>query len=187
MNENTCKVEGCSTKIHAGGMCRIHYLRNHRYGSTEKKKCKREQLLEIGMSYCPRCKLDKPIEEFYKNKLRNHGKSTVYCKKCCSEKRKVEYSLYFKAFRNGYLKRTYGISNDDYDKILKKQNGGCGICGKICKDEKKLFPVDHDHKTGKIRGILCNSCNNGIGRFHDDVNKLNNAVRYLKHPTVTDA
>jgi hypothetical protein len=59
---------------------------------------------------------------------------------------------------------------------------------KTCsKNDRKQFPVDHDHKTGKIRGILCDSCNRGIGIFKDDVNKLNEAIQYLKHPTVTDA
>lgn len=62
-----------------------------------------------------------------------------------------------------------------------KQNHACAICGRIMKD--KLF-IDHCHKTGKIRGLLCPTCNAGLGFFRDDPNLLKNAVMYLSNKSV---
>ena len=186
MNENTCKVKNCSSKIHACGFCKIHYMRNHRYGSTEKKKTKRQKLLEIGMSYCPRCKLSKPIGDFYKSLSRKFGNLSTYCKICSSEKGKSTRPRYSKTLRNTYLKKAYGISNEDYERMLEKQNNSCAICGKICSDKEK-FPVDHDHKTKKVRGILCHVCNKGLGCFYDDISKLESAIKYLQSPTISHA
>lgn len=78
--------------------------------------------------------------------------------------------------------KTYGLSKDEYDKMVLKQNGKCYIC-------KKKQPlhinngelnIDHDHKTGKVRGLLCNSCNTGLGQFRDDRAALKRALRYLE-------
>ena len=70
----------------------------------------------------------------------------------------------------------YGISKADIVKLLDKQNNLCPICNSYIEDK---FYVDHDHKTGKIRGLLCNSCNGGLGLFKDTPIFLLNAIRYL--------
>ncbi len=75
------------------------------------------------------------------------------------------------------LKRAYGISYCDYLSMLSKQGGTCAICRRI-PDEETLF-VDHSHSTGLIRGLLCKSCNTGIGFFKEDVESLGRAIRYL--------
>lgn len=83
------------------------------------------------------------------------------------------------------LKRFYGITALDYEKMLKKQKGICPICRKQL--TLKRPPVDHCHKTGKVRAILCNSCNWGLGHFKDDIPTVKRAASYLrKHsPTAT--
>lgn len=86
------------------------------------------------------------------------------------------------------LKVRYNISSDDYNLMFQKQNGKCDICGNseiavhnFTKRNQSLA-VDHCHKTGKVRGLLCQDCNRGIGQFYDDVNRLENAIKYLlKH------
>lgn len=79
--------------------------------------------------------------------------------------------------KNWRLNKTYGITIDDYNKLLKHQNGVCAICGQFPDDG--ILVVDHNHKTNKIRGLLCHKCNFGIGIFRDSKTLLNNAVSYL--------
>ena len=77
-----------------------------------------------------------------------------------------------------HLKRMYGLTKDDYDRLLEAQNNGCAICGNPCDIHKKLS-ADHDHQTGRVRGLLCHRCNTGLGCFRDDPNRLLKAVEYL--------
>lgn len=94
---------------------------------------------------------------------------------------------YRRTSMNAHLKRKYGISFDDYDAMLTKQGGACMICGSTdsgreWKDGRvqrmKLF-VDHCHKTGVVRGLLCNNCNVGLAQFKDSPEILNKAISYL--------
>ena len=91
--------------------------------------------------------------------------------KVCTEHRK------YKAF----IKRTYGITYDEYVKLHESQNGKCAICESEISSSRstKLF-IDHDHATGVVRGLLCSKCNHGLGLFNDDERFLLNAIKYLK-------
>lgn len=80
--------------------------------------------------------------------------------------------------RNSRLKQ-YGINFEDYDRMFIEQNGCCAICGKHQTKEKKSLHVDHNHKTGKIRGLLCQKCNHGVGLFNDNLDLLKKAIEYL--------
>lgn len=80
------------------------------------------------------------------------------------------------------IKRKYDLSPEQYKKILDFQNGGCGICGKLPK--KYHLSVDHDHKTGLLRGILCSPCNRAIGILGDSVESLGKTISYLKSNNV---
>lgn len=79
------------------------------------------------------------------------------------------------------LKVRYDLSHEDYLKILEKQDGKCAICGREDNGYKGKIrlAVDHCHVTNKVRGLLCSSCNNGLGHFKDDVTLLQNALKYL--------
>ena len=77
------------------------------------------------------------------------------------------------------IKRLYGLTDIQYQELLKSQNGGCGICGKIKK--KYNLSVDHDHKTGKIRGLLCSPCNRALGILGDSSEALQKVLRYLNN------
>ena len=84
--------------------------------------------------------------------------------------------------RNAYLLRTYGIDLGRYNEILEKQGGGCKICAKTPEEEGKALAVDHDHKTGEVRGILCSYCNKyGVGRFRDP-DYVQRIADYLRGP-----
>ncbi|MGQ0832364.1 MAG: endonuclease VII domain-containing protein [Microthrixaceae bacterium] len=81
--------------------------------------------------------------------------------------------------RDAYYRRTYGIGADDVDEMLDSQNGGCAICGE--KPERLAsMHVDHDHAHGHLRGLLCLSCNQGLGQFRDDPEILLRAIVYLR-------
>jgi hypothetical protein len=88
--------------------------------------------------------------------------------------------------RDKYLRRTYGITLAQYDSLLKKQGGGCAICGKTPQQEKKNLAVDHIHIKGgggEIRGILCQYCNHRrVGRHIDSV-LVHRIAEYLDNHT----
>ena len=150
-----------------------------------------KQILELVSAIekkCPRCKKKFPIEEF--------GKSSYYCKSCAyfytkrwresnprwKESQKEYRKKAVDSIRNRYLKRTYDITLNDYHDMLKKQNYKCAICGS--EDAKNMykagtFCVDHDHETGKVRGLLCDLCNVGLGKFRDSSVFLSKASLYI--------
>lgn len=125
------------------------------------------------------------------NKPQFKSKICLKCKKeykpsnsrqyyCGSIKQKIGCS--YKTMRErdiGYwLAREYQITFEDFKELFKKQDGKCKICG-LTQDIKRLA-IDHDHKTKKIRGLLCDKCNRGLGHFNDDISMLELAIKYLK-------
>ena len=78
--------------------------------------------------------------------------------------------------REFHLRGKYGITSIEYDQLRVIQNGACALCFRT---DRKLG-VDHNHQTGKVRGLLCNSCNTALGAMNDDPDRLQNAIQYLK-------
>ena len=138
------------------------------------------------MKRCLICKEEKSKEEF-----RSQGKYlSSYCRPCNNEKQRQyraenreksnNYSKLYKhtdKCRDKMLKKTYGISLEDYNNLLKSQNNCCTICKS--RDNIRLS-VDHCHKTGKVRGLLCGRCNRVIGLMGENKKWLQNAVLYLE-------
>lgn len=82
--------------------------------------------------------------------------------------------------REAKLLKKYGITHDDYERLLKEQDGGCAICGtKDPRQRSEYFHVDHDHATGIVRGLLCSPCNQGLGYFQENVEVMARAIAYL--------
>ncbi len=73
----------------------------------------------------------------------------------------------------------YGISVEEYERMASEHAGKCGICLEPCKSKARLG-IDHDHRTGVVRGLLCDACNRGLGYFHDNPKKLRAAAQYLE-------
>ena len=84
--------------------------------------------------------------------------------------------------RRANLKRHYGITPEEYDAMLTKQNNCCAICKKE-NTANKSMPVDHCHKTGKVRQILCSNCNTAIGLLQEDPETLRAAIDYIERHT----
>jgi hypothetical protein len=86
--------------------------------------------------------------------------------------------------RSNYtLKNVYGVEHGWYDKTFEAQGKKCAICGRTDsgRANSKRLCVDHDHATGKVRGLLCHPCNSGIGKLKDDVTLLQSAIDYLQY------
>lgn len=84
--------------------------------------------------------------------------------------------------RTRYLLKRFGITHEQFEELLKKQDNACGVCRRPAKEFKSNLAVDHDHWTGEIRGILCNYCNRRVvGRYRKDFNAalLKAAYEYL--------
>ena len=79
--------------------------------------------------------------------------------------------------RDRHLRRAYGISIEEYERLFTSQRGRCAICG--CRPDTRPLEVDHDHKTGRIRGLLCRECNLALGKLGDNVKTLKKAVEYM--------
>lgn len=98
-------------------------------------------------------------------------------------KRKFEFLPHSVKQRREYaLLRDYGITQDQYDNLLRSQNGGCAICSSPVSGDLRRpnLHVDHNHTTGKVRGLLCMRCNVAIGSFSDDPILLMRAIKYLE-------
>lgn len=74
----------------------------------------------------------------------------------------------------------YGLTVADYEALFERQGGACGICRE--EPGESRLDIDHDHVTGRVRGLLCQNCNTGLGQFDDQITKLLAAVDYLQHP-----
>ena len=129
------------------------------------------------MKSCTKCKQDKPFGAFYRRMYKKNGKTygdgySYECKECRR----------FGAIE-GHLKRTYKLTQADYNALLAKQDHRCVICGLAAEDnmQGKLY-VDHSHVTGAVRGLLCFDCNTGLGKFRDNASLLIKAARYVTCP-----
>jgi hypothetical protein len=150
------------------------------------------------MKFCKRCKKKKPISSFYLNGYRRKNGTSgnrTDCKVCCNKisndyrdankkrinsQRKRNYQKDKTKAIESNLKRYYGIDLIVYDQIFKNQKGRCKICFLHQLKFERRFDVDHNHKTGKIRGLLCIRCNRGIGLLKDNIKILKRAIRYLQ-------
>jgi hypothetical protein len=84
------------------------------------------------------------------------------------------------ADRAGHLKHKFGLTPAEYEAKLAAQGGGCALCGRVPAPGRQL-DIDHDHKTGAVRGLVCNTRNQGLGQFRDDPIRLAYAAAYLLH------
>jgi len=105
------------------------------------------------------------------------SKRNITCSKTCQyERKKIMTKTWSKInYKEFSLRKNYNLSLDEMENILKKQRYKCAICEETLEKPH----IDHDHKTGKIRGILCFNCNTAIGKFGDDPNRLMKAIIYL--------
>jgi len=129
---------------------------------------------------CTKCKQEKPLDTFSQYTEKGVKKYRARCNPCRSEDQKKRYKQNPDVHRAYLLKQKYGLTLDDYDKLVEKQEGKCAICGTDQPNcHHKRFVVDHNHNTGEVRGLLCSTCNTGLGNFFDNPETLLKAAYYL--------
>jgi len=145
---------------------------------------------------CVQCHTIKPLEDYFADKrMTGKGGKNSSCKACqklnrqkWSEENREYQTEYFKDYyqknkraqQGKRLEKKYGITIDDYEAILVAQKGACAVCCSVTARGNGKFHVDHDHKTGKVRGLLCHDCNVGLGNFKDSPELLEAASTYLR-------
>ena len=87
--------------------------------------------------------------------------------------------------RERRYKKLFGITIADYNRMFADQLGCCKICSRHQSTLNKRLDVDHDHKTKRVRGLLCNNCNRGLGHLKDSISNLQTAIAYLSEPIET--
>lgn len=157
---------------------------------------------------CVKCQIEKPASAFYVRGSGRPRRPRRECKTCHRAAAKVreqadpaKHAARIYAYRQrnlaaerarnkayrarrpevgfrAYLKYTYGLALEDYQSMLEAQDERCAICGG--QDEDSRLHVDHCHTTGKVRGLLCESCNLSIGRMGDSPSRLRSAAAYLE-------
>ena len=120
---------------------------------------------------CKSCGVVKKIEEFPLQGKRKSNLRYYECLPCFRVKKDS-------AERDSYLQRKYGLTVTEYQELLELHGGVCAICKRA--DTKGRLSVDHDHQTGKVRGLLCRNHNVALGNFKDNVEHLQQAIKYLQ-------
>ena len=134
--------------------------------------------MENNMKKFSCCKQEKSEEQFSKDNRYKDG-LFCYCKSCGTKKRLEWRKKHNEKDITNSLQRKYGITYEDKLALIEKQNHKCAICSEpILKDNQAH--LDHCHKTNRIRGVLCNGCNTGIGLLKDSIVNLESAIKYLK-------
>lgn len=149
---------------------------------------------EINTKVCATCKVEKPLDEFHRaNKTNAKHKRQASCKPCMQKKNEAwranNPEKYAQQKRNIRF-REMGMTQEDYDRMLAAQDGGCAICGTTDPNNgnSERFAIDHDHRCCPprkacpkcVRGLLCGTCNTGLGGFKDDTSLLLKAIAYLQ-------
>jgi hypothetical protein len=117
-----------------------------------------------------------------KDNISEQAKKHYIENKECIKKRVKKYRLNNPdKLKDAALKRKFGITLDEYNVLLSKQKHRCAICKSfdVGRKDAKYFHVDHDHRTGKVRGLLCSKCNTALGLFNENVTLLKKAIKYL--------
>lgn len=123
---------------------------------------------------CTRCKLVKPKTAFYNHSQTSDGKRGT-CIPCVKETEKEYMSKNIDRKRSWRLTHYYGITKDEQQELFDRAGHKCELC-----ESTTRLGIDHNHTTGKVRGLLCQTCNSLLGYAKDDIELLQRAIDYLK-------
>lgn len=166
-----CKITGCVKNVKARMMCSKHYTREIRGQVVEK-----ELYISDTERECAKCGVIKPNDEFY-----SHTHIGRTCKPCGVQVRKKwkkdNPEAYSESCSKSNAKRKYG---EDGLELWHRIRAGepCQVCGRVDSNTKNMH-IDHNHTTGKVRGILCNSCNMALGSMREDPEAIVKLLHYL--------
>ncbi len=167
------------------------YCWPHRW-EREKYNVKRMELV-MPLWAVWKCKICGPLNSNQVTKI-SKWHPTHHCRKCVSAKRaycpikaKITNTLNKEKRRDQYLARLFKLTTEQYNNMVKLQNNLCAICGKPQSKFQKnsntirSLAVDHNHITGKVRGLLCTSCNTAIGLLEENIPLIQKVIEYLRY------
>lgn len=135
-------------------------------------------LPEAETKTCRDCGAEKSLDDFYVRS--DTGRRRNACKACDIDRLRDAPSAKGSAeYRAKYLRSKFGLTQADYDAMLAVQDGLCAICRRPGEQSYKGLHIDHDHESGRVRGLLCHRCNMALGLLGDSVTALAEAIAYL--------
>lgn len=153
-------------------------------------------LSEMRTKFCPRCRSYRPRRDYHKDRTASSGLGG-WCKHCKltavrvyrtsarSQRIQMQWRQTHSSYGSDWMRyKKYGLTRSKFDALLKQQSNCCAICKNGFVIPRRHQPktwvcVDHDHSTGKVRGLLCDSCNQGLHKFLDCPKYLRSAAKYL--------
>ncbi len=143
------------------------------------------ELLKPLSKNCPKCANVKHIGDFYNQRNTKDGK-TIWCKSCTGANSKRWKMANPDKFKDSKLRARFGISLEQYNAMFAEQLGRCNICERHQTEFRLSLAVDHCHKTGVVRSLLCGSCNTMIGNAGEKPGVLRKAAEYIETHLVED-
>ena len=172
--ERTCDACGQSIPVEVTGKARFCSLGcNTKWHNEKKARAKAAKALAVRQIRPPCIGCGSAVPPSLKS-------GTVYCSRVCRVKTVSEERQRTGAMRAYMRQRLYGVSAEEFEAMLVTQDGACAICRSTTPGGRGNFHVDHDHATGRIRGLLCHGCNVGLGNFRDQPDLLETAAAYLR-------
>ena len=190
----SCQIAGCTRPHKARGLCQTHYAQRLRGVDFSPIRSRvREKPPECVEDGCTEPVKSKGLCKMHYQRLLRHGHTRYQDRKKPAKQCRIDGCdnvLYAKSLcHQHYIKQrkwhSYSVDAARYQEMLREQGGVCAICSQGEKSPDKAsgklkdLAIDHDHKTGKVRNLLCSACNRGLGLFRDDPALLDTARNYL--------
>ncbi|GAA3729966.1 hypothetical protein GCM10022239_03230 [Leifsonia bigeumensis] len=181
MSEGSCSEPNCGAPAKVRGFCSSYYGRKYRRGEIEllPKDPSHHRLTSVDReAKTAICSVCGPTRIRVRT-VRGCQCISLHRAEAAKRTGRKGSPLSREQSREYRLKAKFGITIEEYERMLAMQDGRCRICGTL-PAEKRRLAVDHDHATGEIRGLLCSHCNTALGFMGDDVTRLSAAIGYLK-------
>lgn len=188
---NTCQVDECGRKVFGHGFCNMHYKRWKKTGDPGPSQTLRRDACSVDGCPEPHCGLGlcnthltrfKASGEVPTTPIRRYGEAKPKCSRLLCDQDARTMGLCGKHYSRQQSWRS-NIGSDMtwevYDALWEEQDGKCGICETDMIWDSRFTHVDHDHETGKVRGLICGPCNQGLGSLGDSIERLQKAITYL--------
>jgi hypothetical protein len=133
----------------------------------------------VDQKTCTQCGILKPLTDFYKRKNRPSGHVSE-CKSCIIARNRARYEGSREEINDKRAAKVYGLTYEEVVEMRESSNGICQCCNRPGLHHHKRLVIDHDHSTGKVRGLICSRCNSILGFAQDDLQTLKNLIAYLE-------